>query len=71
MLISIFGFSSSLCDAWAAVAVSVTIVVFISPLSVEIYRKAQQLIADKAESERSVTIEGTETEGPMKLGQMA
>jgi Co/Zn/Cd efflux system component len=70
MFVSIFGFSSSLCDAWAAVAVSSTIVVFVCPLSLEIYRKAKYLLANGAALE-TVVLEGSETQTPMQPEQMA
>ena len=38
-----FNFSGSLCDAWAAVVVSITIVVFVLPLIKQIYGRLCEL----------------------------
>lgn len=43
VLVSAGNYSSSLCDAWAAVAVTVTIVVFTCPLIYNIFRKTFEL----------------------------
>lgn len=62
MLVSIFGFNSSICDAWAAIVVSVTIFTLVIPLSFEIYKKAKSLTADDdAESEGTEGAEGAMT----------